>query len=49
MPSLAYWVAVDLVNRRTAPLEAPYAPELGPKPPTNPTMEEMLIIDPPPA
>ena len=46
IPSLAYWMAVDLVSSRTAPFEAPYAEVV---PPTSPATEEMLMMEPPPA
>src|SRR5258705_13192781 len=48
MPSLACWMAVDLVKRRTAPLVAVYA-AVPPGAPTRPAVDEMLMIDPPPA
>ena len=46
MPSLAYWMAVALVSSRTAPLDALYAAAA---PPTSPEVDEMLMIEPPPA
>ena len=51
MFSPAYWTAVDLVSRRTAPLELAYA-DPAPEPglvAMMPAMDEMLIMDPPPA
>src|SRR5437879_6529907 len=48
MPSFAYWMAVTLVSRRTAPLEAGYI-GLVMSVPTRPSCDEMLTIEPPPA
>src|SRR5438552_2714614 len=48
MPSFAYWMAVTLVSRRTAPLEAGYI-GLVMSVPTSPSWDEMLTIEPPPA
>ena len=47
MPSRAYWMAVDLVSNRTAPLEALYTGWM-PSWPMMPEMEEMLMMEPPP-
>src|SRR5262245_16803078 len=48
MPSFAYWMAVALVRRRTAPFEAWYCGfELSA--PTRPGWDERLTMDPPPA
>ena len=47
MPSRAYWMAVDLVNRRTAPLLAAYAADV-PGAGAMPAPDEMLIMEPPP-
>src|SRR5215471_16394292 len=49
MPSLAYWVAVDLVNRRTATLEAPYARNLRLIPPNNKERDEISLFQQPQA
>ena len=46
MPSAAYWTAVDLVSRRTAPLEALYA--VAPALPIMPATDDMLTMEPPP-
>src|SRR5262245_66204635 len=48
MPSLACWIAVDFVKSRTAPLVAVYA-AVKPGAPTRPAVDEMLMMDPPPA
>src|SRR5712691_5544168 len=48
MFSLACWMAVAFVNSRTAPLVAVYA-AVSPGLPTSPAVEEMLMIEPPPA
>src|SRR5438876_2552837 len=48
MPSFAYWMAVALVRRRTAPFEAWYC-GLEVSTPTRPSWDEMLTIEPPPA
>src|SRR5712691_10511946 len=48
MFSLACWTAVDFVKSRTAPLVAVYA-AVPPGLPTRPAVDEMLMIDPPPA
>src|SRR4029077_18329109 len=48
MPSFAYWMAVALVRRRTAPFEAWYC-GLEVSTPTRPSCDEMLTIEPPPA
>src|SRR5215469_11407520 len=48
MPSFAYWMAVALVRRRTAPLEAWYC-GLELSVPTRPSWDEMLTMEPPPA
>src|SRR5215468_4241334 len=48
MPSFAYWMAVALVRRRTAPLEAWYC-GLELSVPTRPSCDEMLTMEPPPA
>src|SRR5919198_1736838 len=48
IPSAAYWIAVALVSRRTAPLDAWYCGLLL-STPTRPSCDEILIIDPPPA
>ena len=47
MASAAYWMAVDLVSNRTAPLEAMYC-GLDSLIATMPSCDEMLIIEPPP-
>src|ERR1700752_5005504 len=46
--SFAYWIAVALVRRRTAPFEAWYC-GLELSTPTRPSCDEMLTIEPPPA
>src|SRR5215468_2430069 len=48
IPSAAYCMAVALVSRRTAPLEAWYCGLLL-STPTRPSWDEMLMMDPPPA
>src|SRR2546422_10057899 len=48
MPSLAYCTAADFVMRRTAPFEALY-PMWILSWPTNPEIDEMLTMAPPPA
>ena len=48
MPSLAYWMAADLVNIRTAPLDALYT-GLVEAWPISPDMEDVLTMEPPPA
>src|SRR2546422_7391881 len=48
MWSLACWMAVALVNSRTAPLVAVYA-AVSPGLPTSPAVDEMLTMEPPPA
>src|SRR5262245_53426804 len=46
--SFAYWIAVALVSRRTAPFDAWYC-ALVVSTPTRPSWDEMLMIEPPPA
>src|SRR5947207_13606398 len=48
MLSRACWIAVDLVKSRTAPLVAVYA-AVSPGLPTSPAVDEMLMMEPPPA
>src|SRR5437667_12570902 len=45
--SFAYWIAVALVRRRTAPFDAWYC-GLELSTPTRPSCDEMLTIEPPP-
>ena len=47
MPSLAYWIAVDLASRWTAALEALYAADHDC--PTSPAPEDMLMMEPTPS
>ena len=48
MPSAAYWMAADLVNSLTAPLDAWYWGLLSFMP-TSPNWDDMLMMEPPPA